>query len=63
MEYSELIYITQNRLKQYDQNKNGDIVEDMAQLIVNYVMLNNMDIKDFDFNNFYLVLEYDWSKK
>ena len=62
MTYNELINITQNRLNQYDINKKIDIVEDMAQLIVSYAISNKININDFDFKNFYMVLEYDWSK-
>ena len=62
MTYNDLINITQNRLNQYDINKKIDIVEDMAQLIVSYAISNKININDFDFKNFYMVLEYDWSK-
>ena len=63
MTYNDLINKAQSKLKSYDNNSKYDIVEELAQIIVSYNISNNIDINNFDFKKFYMVLEYDWDKK
>lgn len=63
MTYNELINITQIKLKNFEIHKNKNIIiEEIASLIVEYVISNNLNIFDFDFDKFYIILEYDWDK-
>lgn len=64
MKYHQLLTEAQDTLRDYDLAPYGEhrLVNQLAELVVHFVMDNDQDIHDFDFTRFFLTLEYDWDK-